>query len=125
MSVPLVSEQYAPGLSSTAFLFEELMIELRRQGVTASVRTLTPGYHGYAKEDKIAWRETRKDVPVRRRPRLPFNRSNRAGEALNREVEDISRRSSRSRDQQTHDFIFLVRSFLQGLFWSFPEPKEI
>ena len=92
----LVSEQYAPDLSSTAFLFEELMIELRRQGVAASVRTLTPGYHGYVKEEKIAWRETRKGVPVRR---LPFNRSNRAGEALNREVEDISRRSSRSRDQ--------------------------
>ncbi|KAA0226942.1 glycosyltransferase WbuB [candidate division KSB1 bacterium] len=83
LSVTLVSEQYAPDLSSTAFLFEELMIELRRQGVAASVRTLTPGYHGYVKEEKIAWRETRKGVPVRRLPRLPFNRSNRAGEALN------------------------------------------
>ncbi|RIK56320.1 hypothetical protein DCC62_30515 [candidate division KSB1 bacterium] len=96
LSVTLVSEQYAPGVSSTAFLFEELMLELRRQGVAASVRTLTPGYHGYVREEKIAWRETRKGVPVRR---LPFNRSTRAGEALNREVEDISRRSSRSRDQ--------------------------
>ena len=93
LRVTLVSEQYAPDLSSTAFLFEELMIELRRQGVAASVRTLTPGYHGYVKEEKIAWRETRKGVPVRRLPRLPFNRSNRAGMSLNREVEDISPRA--------------------------------
>lgn len=75
------------------------MLELRRQGVAAGVRTLTPGYHGYVNEEKIAWRKTRKGVLVRRLPRSPFNRSNRAGEALNHKVEGINRRSSRSRDQ--------------------------
>lgn len=83
LSVTLVSEQYAPDLSSTAQLFEELMIELQQQGVAVRVCTLTPGYHGYVKEGKVPLREVRNGVPVRRLPRLPFRRSNRVGEALN------------------------------------------
>ncbi|MDZ7266543.1 MAG: glycosyltransferase family 4 protein [candidate division KSB1 bacterium] len=83
LSVTLVSEQYAPDLSSTAQLFEELMVELQQQGVAVRVCTLTPGYHGYVRQGKVPWREVRHGVPVRRLPRLPFRRSNRVGEALN------------------------------------------
>lgn len=79
--VVLVSEQYAPDMSSTAQLFEELLVELRRQGMRTAVCSMTPGY--IAEVDRAPLREIRKGVKVRRMPRLPFARTNRAGEAMN------------------------------------------
>ena len=80
-NVALVSEQYAPDMSSTAQLFEELMKELQDQGIQTSVCAMTPGY--IKGIPKVSHREIRQGIPVHRFPRLPFARTNRKGEAIN------------------------------------------
>ncbi|MDZ7290449.1 MAG: glycosyltransferase family 4 protein [candidate division KSB1 bacterium] len=77
----LVSEQYAPDLSSTAQLFEELVKQFLASGAEVRVCTMTPGY--VANAPKAPWREKRNGVHIWRAPRLPFARTNRFGEALN------------------------------------------
>ena len=79
--VALISEQYAPDMSSTAQLFEELLHELSERGVETTACAMTPGY--VKNVAKAPLREMRKGVRVWRMPRLPFARTNRLGEALN------------------------------------------
>lgn len=81
LGVTLISEQYAPDMSSTAQLFEELLHELSTRGIATSVCAMTPGY--VKNVAKAPLREMRKGVCVWRMPRLPFARTNRIGEALN------------------------------------------
>ncbi len=81
LRVALISEQYAPDLSSTAQLFEELLHELAARGIDTAVCAMTPGY--IKNVANAPWRERRKGVRVWRMPRLPFARTNRIGEALN------------------------------------------
>jgi len=81
LRVTLISEQYAPDMSSTAQLFEELLCELSRRGIATSVCAMTPGYIKDVANAPL--REMRKGVRVWRMPRLPFARTNRIGEALN------------------------------------------
>jgi glycosyltransferase involved in cell wall biosynthesis len=80
-SVTLVSEQYAPDMSSTAQLFPELLRELQKQDARLSVCTMTPGYVKDA--PRAPWWENSNGIRIVRAPRLPFARTNRKGEALN------------------------------------------
>ncbi len=79
--VALISEQYAPDMSSTAQLFEELLHELATRGVDTTACAMTPGYVKNVANAPL--REMRNGVRVWRMPRLPFARTNRIGEALN------------------------------------------
>ncbi len=79
--VALISEQYAPDMSSTAQLFEELLHELAARGIETTACAMTPGY--IKNVARAPLKEMRKGVRVWRMPRLPFARTNRIGEALN------------------------------------------